>query len=93
MNPGLASLWEEEINRRRVKNMNLDNLSPPASQIRLNVVPTSSHLYYLNIMKQKFKENAVTNVTINSNFKFLQIFIVCIILIFIPAGESFAIYF
>ena len=63
MNPGLAALWQEEIDRRRMRNMNVDNLSPPASQSRLNVVPTSSHLFYLNNIKNKLRENAVNNVT------------------------------
>ena len=63
MNPGLAALWQEEIDRRRVKNMDLDKLSPPASQLRLNVVPTASHLFYFESIKKKLKENAAISVT------------------------------
>jgi len=46
MNPGLAALWEEEIERRKMKNMNKDNIGPPTSQPRLKAQPTSSHLAY-----------------------------------------------
>ena len=46
MNPGLAALWEEEIERRNLKNMNVDNLNPPVSQPRSSAVPTSSHAFY-----------------------------------------------
>ena len=56
MNPGLAALWEEEIERRRVKNMDIDNLGPPASQPRPNVVPTASHMFYKNNIEEKLKE-------------------------------------
>ena len=53
MNPGLAALWEEEIERRKIKNMNLENINPPASQLRLLAVPTSSHnMYKANLRKQ-----------------------------------------
>lgn len=63
MNPGLAALWQEEIDRRRMRNMDLDNLSPPVSQSRSNVAPTSSHLFYLNNIKKKLKENVTNRIT------------------------------
>lgn len=53
MNPGLAALWEEEIERRKVKNINVDSINPPASQPRSQALPTSSHIFYkTNLIKQ-----------------------------------------
>lgn len=62
MNPGLAALWEEEIERRKMKNMNLDNIHPPASQPRPDVQPTSSHEFYIGSLRQRLRECAIETV-------------------------------
>ena len=57
MNPGLAALWEEEIQRRRIKNINVNNIGPPSSQIRTGVLPTSSHVSF----KQRLEEQLLVS--------------------------------
>lgn len=58
MNPGLSALWDEEIERRKVKNMNLDNINPPVSQPRSQAVPTSSHVFYKTGLSKQLREYA-----------------------------------
>ena len=58
MNPGLAALWDEEIERRKIKNMNLENINPPASQSRSNDLPTSSHVFYKTNLSRQLRECA-----------------------------------
>ncbi|XP_059350922.1 DNA polymerase zeta catalytic subunit-like isoform X2 [Daphnia carinata] len=58
MNPGLAALWDEEIERRKVKNINLDTINPPASQPRSQAVPTSSHIFYKANLSKQLREYA-----------------------------------
>lgn len=58
MNPGLAALWDEEIERRKLKNMSLDNINPPVSQPRQNSVVTSSHTFYMANLTKQLKECA-----------------------------------
>lgn len=53
MNPGLAALWDEEIERRKMKNMNADNLGPPVSQPRLKAQPTLSHLIFKSQLEER----------------------------------------
>ena len=53
MNPGLAALWEEEIERRNIKKMNCDSIHPPPSQPRTGVQPTSSHMYYKDQLEER----------------------------------------
>ena len=56
MAPGLAALWDEEIERRKLKDMHVDNLGPPPSQPRLNDLPTLSHLAYKNQLEERLNE-------------------------------------
>ena len=58
MNPGLAALWDEEIERRKIKNMNLENINPPTSQPRSHAVPTSSHVFYKTNLSKQLRECA-----------------------------------
>ena len=53
MNPGLAALWEEEIERRKVKKIDLDNLYPPPSQPRSEARPTASHLAFKKTLEER----------------------------------------
>lgn len=64
MNPGLAALWEEEIERRKIKNMNLDNINPPASQPRPDAVPTSSHVFYKTNLSKRLRDCTAEMVTL-----------------------------
>jgi hypothetical protein len=63
MNPGLAALWEEEIERRKIKNINLENIHPPASPPRSRAVPTSSHDFYKTNLSKQLRECASEAVT------------------------------
>lgn len=56
MNPGLAALWDEEIERRKMKDMNADNIGPPASQPRLKVQPTSSHFAFKSQLEERLAQ-------------------------------------
>lgn len=58
MNPGLAALWEEEIERRKLKNINVENIRPPPSQARLKAIPSSSHSFYKDKLKRRLVECA-----------------------------------
>ncbi len=66
MNPGLAALWEEEIERRKIKNMNLDNINPPPSQPRPDAVPTSSHVFYKTNLSKRLHDCTAEMVTLYS---------------------------
>lgn len=64
MNPGLAALWEEEIERRKVKNMSLENINPPASQPRPEAHTTSSHNFYMGNLRKRLRECAIQTVNL-----------------------------
>ena len=68
MNPGLAALWEEEIERRKVKNINVDNIGPPSSPVRTDVQQTASHDFYKNNLEQQLYEYAKEEVHYVKNF-------------------------
>lgn len=53
MNPGLEALWDEEIERRKVKNMNFDSIQKPKpSTCVSNIMPTASHIFYKKNLEQ-----------------------------------------
>lgn len=56
MNPGLAALWEEETERRKVKNLDLESIHPPASQPRPNVTYSNSHQFYKTKLEEKLRQ-------------------------------------
>lgn len=56
MNPGLAALWEEERERRRIKGMDVDTVNIPESQARQSVKSTSSDLHFRGLIKQRLKD-------------------------------------
>lgn len=56
MNPGLAALWDEEIERRKMKSMNLENINPPPSQPRPKAEPTSSHTFHLANLRKRLRD-------------------------------------
>lgn len=56
MNPGLAALWEEEKERRRIKGMNVDCVNIPESQARQYARPSSSDVHFRGLIKQRVKD-------------------------------------
>lgn len=56
MNPGLAALWDEERERRRIKGIDVDSVNIPDSQARESAKPTTSDLHFRGLIKQRLKD-------------------------------------
>ncbi|KAK7085885.1 hypothetical protein SK128_007274, partial [Halocaridina rubra] len=54
-NPGLAYIWEDELERQRAKGGDLLDIKPPDSPPRNNISPSKSEIYYRSLLKDKLQ--------------------------------------
>lgn len=57
-NPGIATIWEEEKQRNRIKGIDSQDVGPKQSQIRFKTKDTSSEIFYkerLQVMSSYLK--------------------------------------
>ena len=73
-NPGLAYVWEDESERRRMRGGTVEDMKPPQSPPRNNVLPSDSELNFRALFKAKVSNLVSTFI----DYKFLNTFILFI---------------